>query len=356
MMERVEQACGRRLAVDSLYRLATIEHLANALTEQEGPALQSPVVPIQTGGRKLPFFFFHGDFNGGGFYCRKLAGLMGEDQPFYALPPLGADGAPVPSTIEEMAELQMRDLKAFCPQGPYLLGGFCNGGLVAFEIARRLQAEGQEVRFVAVIYASAVNARYRSLQRILRVAARLTGPSRDEQLDGFIRFRSRTIKFGEACRYYRRRLVEALDKGIREQARLFIRAPRSLKRTVSRLLFDKETAGGGDSELPGAEPSIDWQGASRRTAARLKLTESYNRLMDGYVPDRYESRLTLFWPTDAPPEEINDPTMGWRRVSGRVDVRAIRGAHLTCITRHVDSLAEQLRESLREAQSSHSLR
>jgi hypothetical protein len=88
----------------------------------------------------------------------------------------------------------------------------------------------------------------------------------------------------------------------------------------------------------------------------MKLTESYNRLMDGYVPDVYKNRLTLFWPTEAPPEEVNDPTMGWHRVARRVEVRAIRGAHLTCITRHVDVLAEQLRECLQEAQSDHGVR
>ena len=339
MMARVEQVSGKRAALDTLHEGATIEYLANVLMQQEGSVLQSPIVEIQSGDpdRKLPFYFLHGDFNGAGFYCRKLAGFLGEDQPFYALPPIGVDGNRVPSTIEEMAEQHLQELRAHCPQGPYMIGGFCNGALVAFEMARRLQEEGQEIRLLAVIYASAINARFRSLKRLLSIYGRMTGLDDEEQIDNFIRMRSRALSLLET---WRRQLARPLHTTL-------LKASRRLTRVVKRLLSDNQQPQR-ESPIRIAETASEEMASSRRTVARQKLTDSYNRAMDGYVPQRFNSRVTLFWPTEAPAEEFDDPTMGWRRVTRAVEVRPIAGAHLTCITRHVDVLAGQLRECLQE--------
>jgi thioesterase domain-containing protein len=54
-------------------------------------------------------------------------------------------------TVEEMAGYYLRDIQAFQPEGPYLLGGQCFGGLVAFEMARQLKDQGEEVALLAII-------------------------------------------------------------------------------------------------------------------------------------------------------------------------------------------------------------
>jgi len=59
-----------------------------------------------------------------------------------------------------MAADHLKTLRAFQPEGPYFLGGHCNGALVAFEMARRLQSQGQKVAFLALISAPATNARF----------------------------------------------------------------------------------------------------------------------------------------------------------------------------------------------------
>jgi thioesterase domain-containing protein len=100
---------------------------------------------------RLPFFYFHGDYEGGGFYCLALAGHTGPDQPFYALAPPGHDGGPIPPDVPAIAEVQLAMLRGLQPAGPYRLGGFCNGGLVAFEIARRLVAAGEQVERLVLI-------------------------------------------------------------------------------------------------------------------------------------------------------------------------------------------------------------
>src|SRR5262249_14211196 len=81
----VEQVCGYRVPLATLFGGATVEHLGNVLLERKmSVERRSQLVEIQGRGSRPPFVFLHGDYGGGGFYCRKLARFLGEDQPFYA--------------------------------------------------------------------------------------------------------------------------------------------------------------------------------------------------------------------------------------------------------------------------------
>ena len=92
----------------------------------------------------MPVYFLHGDVNGGGFFCRILAQLLG--CPFFAVHPHGLDGGRVPATIESMARDRLESL-----QTPCHLVGYCSGGLVAFEIARQMSQRGQPVGRVILL-------------------------------------------------------------------------------------------------------------------------------------------------------------------------------------------------------------
>ena len=69
----------------------------------------------------------------------------GPDQPTLIVHPHGLAGDAVPPTIEAMAADRLRAVRAMRPAGPYVIGGHCNGALVAFEMARQLVAAGEEV-------------------------------------------------------------------------------------------------------------------------------------------------------------------------------------------------------------------
>lgn len=128
----------------------TLNSLSEALL-REVP-LTPAVTSIQAGSLgRLPLFFLHGDFSGGGYYTRSLGHLLGPDQPFHVLAPHGLDGSEVPATIGEMALEMIIRLRQFSPEGPYCLAGFCNGGLIALEMAHILNAQGQPVPFLAMI-------------------------------------------------------------------------------------------------------------------------------------------------------------------------------------------------------------
>ena len=61
---------------------------------------------------------------------------MGRTQPFYGLQARGIDGVLEPhQSIEAMASAYLEEIRAVRPHGPYVLGGYSGGGLVAFEMA-----------------------------------------------------------------------------------------------------------------------------------------------------------------------------------------------------------------------------
>jgi thioesterase domain-containing protein len=111
---------------------------------------RSSIIPIHPSGSRPAFYGVSPD--GAGFSWVRLARQLGPDQPFYAFEAPGSDGAEPPVTsIEVLAARYLDDLRAFQPDGPYFIGGFCLGGMVAFELARQLRAQGQEVALLALI-------------------------------------------------------------------------------------------------------------------------------------------------------------------------------------------------------------
>src|SRR5690606_36075203 len=110
---------------------------------------------VNEGGTRRPFVYLHGDFTGGGFYSQTFARALGADQPTFIVHPHGMVDAAIPDTIEAMARERLEALLAVQPVGPYLLGGHCAGGLVAFEMARQFEARGESVLSVVLIEAVA---------------------------------------------------------------------------------------------------------------------------------------------------------------------------------------------------------
>jgi amino acid adenylation domain-containing protein len=145
------------------------------------------VTPLRTTGTRTPCFFFHGDLAGGGAYCRALAAALGDDRPLYTVAPHGTEIAHLPPSVEAMAREIAGEIRALRPAGPVVLGGFCNGGIVAYEAARELVRGGTPVERVVVIDAfnknvAGANPVRRTLAR-LRNAARALGGRTGEPAD-----------------------------------------------------------------------------------------------------------------------------------------------------------------------------
>jgi thioesterase domain-containing protein len=125
--------------------------LAAKLKKHSWKSCWSSLVPIHSGGSKKPLFLIHGA-EGNVLLYRELANYLGEEQPVYGLQAQGLDGqARVITSIEDMASHYIKEIESLQPEGPYQLGGYCLGGLIAFEMARQLLSRGQKVGFLALL-------------------------------------------------------------------------------------------------------------------------------------------------------------------------------------------------------------
>ncbi|MCE9667443.1 amino acid adenylation domain-containing protein [Myxococcus stipitatus] len=149
LLSAVRARTGRRLPMSALFQAPTVEGLA-ALLRRE-PARWTPLVPIQRGGSRVPFFCVHPV--GGTVFCyTELARRLGPEQPFYGLQAQGIDGTlPPHETLEAMAEHYVDALREVQPHGPYRLGGWSLGAAIAFEMARLLSQRGERVDVLALI-------------------------------------------------------------------------------------------------------------------------------------------------------------------------------------------------------------
>ena len=151
LMTQIQKVFGHSLPLATLIQGATISYLATALRERHLAPRHSPLVNIQPHGKTSPFFCVHPA--GGNVLCyRDLARHLGTDRPFYGLQAQGLDGKTIPSTtIEDMANHYRTAIRTAQPVGPYYIGGWSSGGVIAYEIAQQLWAEGEEVASLVLI-------------------------------------------------------------------------------------------------------------------------------------------------------------------------------------------------------------
>ncbi|MDJ0728292.1 MAG: amino acid adenylation domain-containing protein [Prochloraceae cyanobacterium] len=151
LMSQIQQQFNKKLPLATLFTDRTIEDLAKRIDNKKDFTANSPLIPIQPLGNKEPFFCVHPA--GGHVLCYvKLSGYLGSDRPFYGLQAQGFNsGETALNTVEEMASAYVKAIREFKPEGPYQIGGWSFGGVVAYEVAQQLQKQGQEVSLLALL-------------------------------------------------------------------------------------------------------------------------------------------------------------------------------------------------------------
>lgn len=148
---KIEADLGKRLPLAALFKAPTIEQLARLIAEDTTDEMWEPLVPLRTGGFGPTLFCVPGA-GGQCHYLYHLAAVLGSEHPVYAFQAKGMDGRSAPhASIDEMAAYYVELLLETQPEGPYYLAGHSFGGSVAFEMGRRLEASGREVKFVALL-------------------------------------------------------------------------------------------------------------------------------------------------------------------------------------------------------------
>lgn len=151
LFTQLQQRFEQKLSSSLLLQMGTIEQLARLLRRQNSVETDSVLVPIQPHGTRSPFFCVHPAM-GGVLAYYHLAHHLSSDQPFYGLqdPHHEREIAPFVA-IETMAAHYIATLRTQQPTGPYFLGGWSLGGVVAFEMAQQLQCQGNNVALLVLI-------------------------------------------------------------------------------------------------------------------------------------------------------------------------------------------------------------
>ncbi|WP_170136186.1 non-ribosomal peptide synthetase/type I polyketide synthase [Nannocystis exedens] len=131
-------------------------HVVHATTRIDAPSFEAhlppALVPLQTRGDKPPFFCVHGIGGSAAGYA-PLAGRLGDEQPFYALQASTGDAAP--ASLSALAADHVAAIRRVQPAGPYRVGGWSFGAIVAQEMARQLEAAGERVTHLVLFDAPA---------------------------------------------------------------------------------------------------------------------------------------------------------------------------------------------------------
>ena len=269
---------------------------------------RSPLVPLTLGGNKPPFFCVHPMF-GVVFPYLELAHHLGNDRSFYGLQPLGLDGKSPPLTrIEAIAAYYVRAIQTRQPHGPYFLGGWSFGGLVAFEMAQQLTQAGHQIALLAVLDTPAPTSHHPSLYQSLKF---LLGTALWS-----------TLPF-------------LLDYGAIATHRV-----RSWKPSLSRWQWSAIVR-----QIP-EESRLQLLDESA-IAPLLRIVVANSQAAYRYVPQPYSDRITLFKAVEQSDAIGQDPTLGWSALAEDIQLHQVPGNHLSLLKQpHVQDLAQQLGQYL----------
>lgn len=152
LVAQIQQCFGQTLALPVLFQHGTVEKLAAIIEQQAKPAPLSPLVAIQPHGSRPPLFCVHPG-SGNVFQYYELARQLGDDQPLYAFQDTTVHAEHFEATdlsIERMASCYLHELLQVQPVGPYYLGGYSLGGVIAFEMACKLTQMGHKVALLTI--------------------------------------------------------------------------------------------------------------------------------------------------------------------------------------------------------------
>ncbi len=306
MMAQISRQFGRDLPLATLFQQATIEHLARLIRQQGETPPQSALVAIRSRGAKSPFFCVHPV--GGGVLCyRDLAHSLDQDRPFYALQALEWDvdqGMFTP--LEAMAAHYIAAIRALRPDGPYHLGGWSMGGVIAFEMAQQLQQQGLEVGSLTLLD-SYVPTQLSGEEDILA-----------EFLEDVERFLGVKLSFT---------LTELQHMSPSEQIEVILERAKQ----ANVLPLDME----------------------QNYVSRLfRIFQLNKHALRDYIPRPYYGQLTLLQARNNLPEKAEVSVSDWRALATRgVTVHNFEGDHYTMLQHpHVKSLAQYLSNALEEAE------
>lgn len=314
LVARIGKLCGVTLTPAVLLEAPTVRQLANLLRGNAKLPPWSTVVAIHATGALPPLFCIHAA-GGNVLGYADLARHLGPDQPVYGVQAPGLESNRAPLTnLEAIAEHYVNEIRKLQPRGPYYLCGLSFGGVVAFEMARHLHEQGQQIGLLA-LFDTGRPGHSRSLAPGLQL-----------------------VNYARRARYHVGQLLWGPDR--RDYlARKYRTAKRRIRESTWRLLYLSYKASG--RELPRILQQLR---AAHRAALRA------------YRPRPFPGRVTLFLASERPIDLHRADDLGWAAYApGGVEIHNVAGDHVSLIVEPaVGVLAEQLRDCLARARRSFS--
>lgn len=328
LMLRIEKTFRKSFAPAALFESPTIELMSKLITndcdEREWPRLMQ----LQPNGSKPPFFWIHGDGSNA-----VLPGYLGPDQPVYGFRHQGSDGRRFRySTIKEMAAHDLSEIRSVRPRGPYFIGGYCIGAVIAFEIAQTLRKEGEAVPLLVLM------APDRPENLPVKLSPTKPSANRSE------RSVQRQVPKSRGAEL-RQRLSRFAGLSARQKARrLFLSVTGRVNRYLDHYIASPALRIG--SEI-GCRICLAL-GARLPIALReFYINSVYEQAAKGYVAESYDGFVVLFKPFQDPID-----LTGWQTLVGKgLEIYHVPGSHGDVMSNrdHVKIWADVLRRYLREA-------
>ncbi|MCH8029348.1 MAG: amino acid adenylation domain-containing protein [Candidatus Dadabacteria bacterium] len=277
-----------------LLKVPTIEQLVSLINKADFSGPHSPLVEIQGGGSKRPFFCVHA-VGGSIISYLELARSIDAEQPFYALEAPGLSGkGELHTVIEELAALYIEAIKDVQSEGPFLIGGYSFGAVAAYEMAQQLRSEGQKVELLAMIDPPDLN-NYEH------------NPSDDD----FTHLtRHEMEQLGNALGFQLDRLNYAMD-------------------LMEKLSREEQLAYIAEWEIKEPENSDP---ETLLTLRLLRVLQANFRALNDYQPKPYPGKVTLFNGSTKIAESPKDNTIGWGKLArGGIELYVIPGNHFTLL-------------------------
>ena len=307
LVQRVEQTLGKRPTLSTLFANPTIEQLAASLEEDADSGAKARVLPVQARGDRSPLFFLHGDWTGAGFYCLDLARACGDDQPFFVLEPYQFDPEARVPRVEAIAGAHIEAMRQVRTHGPYRLGGFCNGGVLAYEMARQLEAVGERVEFLGLVNPSAPV--QRSVLRMACDSVPLRGPH-----------------------------------GARRRPELYLQTRHAL-RHLYRLARPDGRRVADFGALLSIEPRL-----ARMFPPPGALLRDYvgvfSWAMAAYRPSEFSGRISFFWAAEEPEIARSWQPVLRQKPAATIEQHTVPGDHMATVTLGLPVLAQSLADCL----------
>ena len=140
ILSQIERAFGQRLALATFLHEPTIRALAARLREERSRSRRDQVIAFHQDGTKAPLILVDT-----GSYYRPLIRRLGADQPIFGLALPDLQELPRRFQVEDIAANLIEALRDVQPRGPYYMCGWCHAGIIAFEMAQQLIADGEDV-------------------------------------------------------------------------------------------------------------------------------------------------------------------------------------------------------------------